>query len=49
MIKSRILRQADNVVRMKEGRNAFKILRGKLTEKRPLGIPRHRWETMLKK
>ena len=27
-----------------EDRNAFKILAGKLTGKRPLGGPRHRWE-----
>ena len=29
---------------MKEGRNAFKILTGKPTGKRPLGRPRRRWE-----
>ena len=29
---------------MEEGRSAFKILTRKPTEKRPLGIPRHRWE-----
>ena len=29
---------------MEEGRSAFKILTGKLTEKRPLGRPRRRWE-----
>ena len=29
---------------MKEGRNAFKILAGKPTGKRPLGRPRRRWE-----
>jgi hypothetical protein len=29
---------------MEEGRNAFKILTGKPTEKRPLGRPRCRWE-----
>ena len=32
------------IVRMKEGRSAFKILTGKPTGKRPLGRPRHRWE-----
>jgi hypothetical protein len=32
------------VARMEEGRNAFKILTGKLTRKRPLGRPRRRWE-----
>ena len=27
-----------------EGRSGFKILKGKLTGKRSLGRPRHRWE-----
>ena len=40
MIKSRKLRRAGDVARMKEGRSAFKILTGK----RPLGKPRRRWE-----
>ena len=30
--------------RMEEGSSAFKILRGKPTEKSPLGRPRRRWE-----
>ena len=29
---------------MEEGRNAFKILTGKPTGKRPLSMPRRRWE-----
>ena len=29
---------------MEESRNAFKILTGKPTGKRPLGRPRRRWE-----
>ena len=29
---------------MKEGRRAFKNFNSKLTGKRPLGRPRHRWE-----
>ena len=29
---------------MEKGRNAFKILRGKPTGKRPLGRPRRKWE-----
>ena len=29
---------------MEEGRSAFKILTGKPTGKRPLGMPRRRWE-----
>ena len=44
MIKSRRLRWAGYVVRMEEGRSAFKILTGKPTGNRPLGRPRRRWE-----
>ena len=44
MIKSRILRQAEYVARMDEGRTAFKILTAKPIGKRLLGKPRHRWE-----
>ena len=44
MIKSRRLRWADHVARMKESRSAFKILTCKPTGKRSLGRPRHRWE-----
>ena len=44
VIKSRRLRWAGHVARMKEGRSAFKILKGKPTGKRPLGRPRRRWE-----
>ena len=44
VIKSRRLRWAGHVARMEEGRNAFKILSGKPTEKRPLGRSRRRWE-----
>ena len=44
VIKSRRLRWTGHVVRMEEGRSAFKILTGKPTGKRPSGMPRHRWE-----
>ena len=44
VIKSRRLRWAGHVPRMEEGRSAFKILTGKPTGKRPLGMPRRRWE-----
>ena len=44
VIKSRGLRWAGHVARMEEGRSAFKILTGKPTGKRPLGMPRRRWE-----
>ena len=40
VIKSRKSRWASHVVRLEEGRSAFNILIGK----RPLGIPRHRWD-----
>ena len=43
-MKCRRLRWAGHVVRMEEGRSAFKILTGKLTGKRNLGRPRYRWE-----
>ena len=44
VIKSRKLKWAGLVVRMEDGRSAFKILTGKPTGKRPLGRPRRRWE-----
>ena len=44
MIKSRRLRWAGHIARMEDGRNAFKILTGKPTGKRPLGRPRSRWK-----
>ena len=43
-IKSTGLRWAGHVARMEEGRNAFKIITGTPTGKRPLGRPRRRWE-----
>ena len=43
VIKPRRLRWASHVVRMEEARrNAFKIITGKPTEKRPLGRPKRR-------
>ena len=44
VIKSRRLRWAGLVVRMEEGRSAFKILTGNPLGKRPIGRPRHRSE-----
>ena len=44
VIKSRRLRWAGHVARMEEGRNAFKILTGTPTGKRPLGRPMRRWQ-----
>ena len=48
VIKSRRMRWAGHVARMKEGRSAFKILTGKPTGKRPLGRPRRRWEDSIR-
>ena len=45
MIKSRRIKWAGHVTRMDEGRNAFKILIVKPTERR-LGRPRHRRENI---
>ena len=43
VIKSRRLKWAGHVARMKEGRSVFKILTGALTGKRPFGRSRRRW------
>ena len=48
VIKSRRLRWAGHVVRMTQGRSAFKILTDKPTGKRPLGRPRCRWEVNIR-
>jgi hypothetical protein len=42
MMKSRRIRSAGYVARMREMRNAYKILVGKPEGKRPLGRPRFR-------
>jgi hypothetical protein len=42
MIKSRRMRLAGHVARMREKRNAYRILVGKLEGKRPLGRSRRR-------
>ena len=44
MTKSRTLRWAGHVASMEKSRNSFKILASKLTGKRPLGRPTHRWD-----
>ena len=46
--KSRRLRWAEHVARMKQSRNAYRVLVGKPEGKRPLGTPRHRWEDNIK-
>jgi hypothetical protein len=48
MIKSRRMTWAGHVTRMGAKRNAYRILVGKLEEKRPLGRPRRRWVDNIK-
>jgi hypothetical protein len=43
-IKSRRMRWAGHVARMGEGRNVYRVLKGKSKGKRPLGRPRRRWD-----
>jgi hypothetical protein len=43
MIKSRRMRWAGRVARIKEKRNVYRLLVGKLEGKIPLGRPRRRW------
>ena len=47
-IKSRKLRWAGHVARIDECRSAFRILMGKPIRKRPLRMPRRRWEDYIK-
>jgi hypothetical protein len=44
VIKYVILRLERHVVKMKEGRNSFKMLTGKPNGNRSLGRSRHRWD-----
>jgi hypothetical protein len=48
MIKSRRMRWAGHVARMREKRNAYRILVGKTEGKIPLGRPRRRWVNNIK-
>jgi hypothetical protein len=43
MIKSRIMKRAGHVARMREKRNAYRLLVGKPEGNRPLGRSRRRW------
>jgi hypothetical protein len=43
-VKSRRMRWVGHVARMGEDRKVYKVLVGKPEGKRPLGIPRRRWE-----
>ena len=46
--KSRRMRWAGHVARMREGRGVYRVLVGKPVGKRPLGRPRRRWEDNIK-
>ena len=48
VVKSRRMRWAGHVARMREGRGVHRVLVGKPEGKRPLGRPRHRWEDNIK-
>jgi hypothetical protein len=48
MIKSRRMRWAGHVARMREGRGVYRVLIGRSEGKRPLGRPRRRWEDNIK-
>ena len=48
VIKSRRMRWAGHVARMREGRGVYSVLVGKHEGKRPLGRPRRRWEDNIK-
>jgi hypothetical protein len=48
VIKSRKMKWAGHEARMGEGRGAYRVLVGRPEGKRPLGIPRHRWEDNIK-
>ena len=48
VVKSRRMNWAGHVARMGEGRGVHRVLVGKPEGKRPLGIPRRRWEDNIK-
>jgi hypothetical protein len=48
VIKSGRMKWAGHVAHMEEGRDVYRVLIGKPESKRPLGIPRHRWEDNIK-
>jgi len=48
VVKSRRMRCAGHVARMREGRGVHRVLVGKPEGKRPLQRPRHRWEDNIK-
>ena len=48
VVKSRKMRWARHVARMREGRGVHRVLVGKPEGKRPWGRPRRRWEDNIK-
>ena len=48
VVKSRRMRWAGHVVRMGEGKGVHRVMVGKPEGKKPVGIPRHRWEDNIK-
>jgi hypothetical protein len=48
IIKSRRMKWGGHAARMREKKNAYRILMGKPEEKRPLGRPRRRWVDNIK-
>ena len=48
VVKSRRMRWVGHVARMEERRGVYRVLVGKPERKRPLGIPRRRWEDNIK-
>jgi hypothetical protein len=48
MIKAKRMRWSEHVARMVEGRGVYRVLVGRPEGKRPLGIPRRRWEDNIK-
>ena len=49
VVKSRRMRWAGHVARMREGRGVHRVLVRKPEGKRPLGRPRHRWGIILRR
>jgi hypothetical protein len=47
-VKSRRMRWAGHVARMREERKVYEVLVGKPEGKRPPGRPRHRWEDQIR-
>jgi hypothetical protein len=48
VIKSRRMRWTGHVARMRKGRGTYRILVGRPEGRRPLGVPRCRWENNIK-